>query len=135
MTERFTLMSDDDLQLYDFIEDNGKVIHTSKVVNILNDLHEENEHLKEQIADWETSFVICKYKKDNLTEENEQLKYTLGAYKVDLNNYKGKCSALEKENEQLKQQEKRLYNYFRKCFNNVSVQEFDETWEMVKKYD
>ena len=39
------------------------------------------------------------------------------------------------ENEQLKQQEKRLYKYFRKCFDNVSEQGFQETWEVVKKYD
>ncbi len=39
------------------------------------------------------------------------------------------------ENEQLKQQEKRLYKYFRKCFDNVSEQGFRETWEVVKKYD
>lgn len=42
---------------------------------------------------------------------------------------------LLKENEQLKQQEKRLYKYFRKCFDNVSEQGFQETWEVVKKYD
>ena len=39
------------------------------------------------------------------------------------------------ENQELKQQEKRLYNYFRKCFDNVSEQGFQETWEVVKKYD
>ena len=43
-------------------------------------------------------------------------------------------NALHDENEQLKQQEKRLYNYFRKCFDNVSEQGFQETWEVVKKY-
>lgn len=42
---------------------------------------------------------------------------------------------LAEENEQLKQQEKRLYKYFRKCFNNVSEKGFRETWEVVKKYD
>ena len=40
-----------------------------------------------------------------------------------------------KENERLKQQEKRLYKYFRKCFDNITEQGFRETWEIVKKYD
>lgn len=44
-------------------------------------------------------------------------------------------NTLNDENEQLKQQEKRLYKYFRKCFDNVSEQGFRETWEIVKKYD
>ena len=48
MTEkRFRLISDSGLQYYDFIEDNGKVIHTSKVVELLNSLAEENEQLKQ----------------------------------------------------------------------------------------
>ncbi len=34
---------------------------------------------------------------------------------------------LEKENKQLKQAERRLYKYFRKCFDNVSEQGFRET--------
>ena len=42
---------------------------------------------------------------------------------------------LHEENQELKQQEKRLYKYFRKCFDNVSEQGFQETWEVVKKYD
>ena len=42
---------------------------------------------------------------------------------------------VEKENEQLKQQEKRLYKYFRKCFDNITERSFKETWEIVKKYD
>lgn len=46
-----------------------------------------------------------------------------------------RLNRLTEENEQLKQQEKRLYKYFRKCFDNVSEQGFQETWEVVKKYD
>lgn len=42
---------------------------------------------------------------------------------------------LQEENEQLKKAERRLYKYFRKCFDNVSEQGFRETWEVVKKYD
>lgn len=42
---------------------------------------------------------------------------------------------LSDENEQLKKEEKKLYKYFRKCFDNVSEQGFRETWEVVKKYD
>lgn len=50
MTEkRFTLICDDGLQLYDFIEDNGKVIHTSKVVDLLNELYEENQLVKDTL--------------------------------------------------------------------------------------
>ena len=44
--KRFTLISDDGLQFYDYIEDNGKVTHTSKVVTILNELYEENKLLR-----------------------------------------------------------------------------------------
>lgn len=51
MTEkRFNLISDNDLQLYDFLEDNGKVIHTTKVVDLLNELADENEQLKGEVA-------------------------------------------------------------------------------------
>ena len=46
-----------------------------------------------------------------------------------------RLNRLTEENEQLKKAEKRLYKYFRKCFDNVSEQGFQETWEVVKKYD
>ena len=46
-----------------------------------------------------------------------------------------KLNELSDENEQLKKEEKRLYKYFRKCFDNVSEKGFRETWEVVKKYD
>ena len=46
-----------------------------------------------------------------------------------------RLNELSDENGQLKQQEKRLYKYFQKCFDNVSEQGFRETWEVVKKYD
>lgn len=44
-------------------------------------------------------------------------------------------NAFHEENKQFKEQEKRLYKYFRKCFDDVSEQGFRETWEVVKKYD
>lgn len=52
-----------------------------------------------------------------------------------LNEFHNENIRLNRENEQLKKQEKRLYKYFRKCFNNVSERGFRETWEVVKKYD
>ena len=79
---------------------------------------------------------------NKLTEENEQLKSKnrglqseLQIFKEDVTHSNLQINKLIDENEQLKQQEKRLYNYFRKCFDNVSEQGFQETWEVVKKYD
>ena len=45
MTEkRFTIKH---YESTDWIYDNGEVIHTSKVVELLNELYEENEQLKQ----------------------------------------------------------------------------------------
>lgn len=45
MTEkRFTIKH---YESTDWIYDNGKVMHTSKVVELLNELYEENEQLKQ----------------------------------------------------------------------------------------
>lgn len=65
---------------------------------------------------------------DKLKRENKKLNELCVQYGFDM-------GRLEKENEQLKKEEKRLYKYFRKCFDNVSEQGFRETWEVVKKYD
>ena len=35
----------------DWIYDNGKIIHTSKVVDLLNALHEENQQIKNSIQE------------------------------------------------------------------------------------
>ena len=69
--------------------------------------------------DLSNHYLSCDYKYNDLTHQEV----------VDLLNN------LSEENEQLKQQEKRLYKYFRKCFDNISEQGFRETWEVVKKYD
>lgn len=67
-----------------------------------------------------------------------------GVYILETENYRfhldekthiEKIGKIINENEQLKQQEKRLYKYFRKCFDNVSEKGFKETWEVVKNND
>lgn len=44
---------------------------------------------------------------NDLSDENEHLKYSLVWYKFDLKNYKNKCKILEKENVQLKNDEEK----------------------------
>lgn len=92
------------------------------------DLEEDRDYYKTKCASLETGMF-------NLEKENEQLKSRINDYDVALKTLQDLADKKLKENEQLKQQEKRLYKYFRKCFDNVSEQGFRETWEVVKKYD
>lgn len=46
---------------FDGFEDNGEFITPHQVVNLLNDLYEENQHLKQYrkaIWDWDSSKII-----------------------------------------------------------------------------
>lgn len=50
MTEkRFTLELYDGTNRIKAIKDNGEIIHPPKVVELLNELHEENDELKQQL--------------------------------------------------------------------------------------
>lgn len=67
--KRFTIKH---YEFTDWIYDNGKVIHTSKVVDLLNTLHEENQALKSDRTRYEEECRLDVFKE--LYEENEQLK-------------------------------------------------------------
>lgn len=48
-----------------------------------------------------------------------------------LNEQEEKIRKLQKEKVLLKQQQEKLYDYFRKCFDNVSEEGFRETWDVI----
>lgn len=56
------------------VADNGNYMGTDEVVNRLNELHEENQMLKEEYADDCNEANSLTVKIAELTEENEQLK-------------------------------------------------------------
>lgn len=83
-----------------------------ETVDLLNELHEENQVLEEQYADDCNEANSMTVKISELTEENEQLKrsvqYWYAEHKRIVNNYVDKIKEVEKENEQLKQENKKL---------------------------
>ena len=81
------------------IEDNGKRLSNKKVVDLLNELAEENEQLKEEKGYFERKKCeyFNKYNKkhlDNiqLTEENKQLKQEIIVYKKAFQEQVQRCS-------------------------------------------
>lgn len=98
MTEkRFNLISDNNLQLYDFIEDNGKVIHTTKVVDLLNEFADEIEQLKKALVELKEALVELKEIGDyqegrikELSDENEHLEKQLSHIQYRFFEYRNK---------------------------------------------
>lgn len=58
----------------DWIYDNGKVIHTSKVVDLLNTLYEENRELQRHLDVMRSGALTDDKRIKELYDENEQLK-------------------------------------------------------------
>ena len=81
MTEkRFTLSETSLIDKY-CIEDNGKLLFQKSVVDLLNQLHEENEKLKQQLAyhtrmhEWfRNEAYLLQNKLDNREDEIRRLK-------------------------------------------------------------
>lgn len=90
--------------LFEWVEDNGKMISTKECVNKLNEFEEENEQLKkaekinmeyaEQIVEENKKLRI---QKNDLRIENEQLRQEIVHLKDDLQYYKTKSGKLEEE--------------------------------------
>ena len=95
--KRFNLISDNDLQLYDFIEDNGKVIHITKVVDLLNEFADEIEQLKKALVELKEALVELKEIGDyqegrikELSDENEHLEKHLSHIQYRFFEYRNK---------------------------------------------
>ena len=84
--KRFTLKH---FESQDWAYDNNKPIHTKEMVDLLNELHEENEYLCEKIKENEWHW-------NTIDEDRDVWIY--------------KCKTLEEENEQLKRELQRMYD-------------------------
>ena len=105
MTDKFTICN---MGLNgSFIKENGKIMEIERVVDLLNEQHEQIERLKD-------NFRVLDEVKCELADENEQLKrsvqYWYAEHKRIVNNYVDKIKEVEKENEQLKQHNTELIN-------------------------
>ena len=72
------------------ITDNGRNMTYEEVENLLNELNEENEQLKQQLADdfnQSNCITVQKSKIKELEKENEQLKQTSQDYEDIVNNW------------------------------------------------
>ena len=100
----------------DFIEMLGDALTSEEIVNLLNELHEENEQLKQAYVKLkhyhsnlhdeciELEWDKDRYYKDVLTleQENEQLKKENKTFEHHLSELQGENEILTKENETLK---------------------------------
>ena len=84
--KRFTLKH---FESQDWAYDNNKPIHTKEMVDLLNELHEENEYLCEKIKENEWHW-------NTIDEDRDVWIYN--------------CKTLEEENEQLKRELQRMYD-------------------------
>ena len=147
MTEkRFTLICFDDLQYYDFIEDNGKVISTNTVVSLLNRLNDENEQLQADLRMCREKGLYWQNKaKDifgdmktnvELQRENVQLKQENEGLKSSNMEYEDIFGRLEEENEQLKSALKELKEIGDYQTNHIKElqEELQPIQDICKKY-
>lgn len=61
----------------DFIEMLGDCLEAEEIVDLLNELHEENEHLKQSFNEVLKDLEVTTFDKELLEKENEQLKHKL----------------------------------------------------------
>ena len=78
--KRFTIKH---YESQDWAYDNNKLIHTKKMVDLLNELHEENKELKKENAQFDILIKNNQLAYIDLEKENEQLKHELLCKQLD----------------------------------------------------
>ena len=101
-------------QAYTQWYDNEKPINSAhKVIDLLNELHEENQHLKGALKELKEIGDYQEMRIQELDDENEQLIYAL-------NQRTEQCDKLHEENEQLKRQNKELEKFRYSIFQKMN---------------
>lgn len=123
-------------EIGEYIDENhtDSPLRNDELVELLNELHEENENLKQansQLAKVNREGVK---KVQKLAKENEQLKQinrNLGDFREFITEQN---VSNEKQRKELQLQMLRLYNYFENYFEDtMSPNAFSEMWDNVKE--
>ena len=85
MTKRFTLTD------WHEVKDKGKILKVNEVIDLMNELAEENEELRQKLGEchkkWNNSMDIARLNQDstrNLLEENRELRQTIESYEYQI---------------------------------------------------
>lgn len=149
MSEKQFHIERDSTNTFTFFYDGKHRLYDEEVVTLLNEqtveiqkLIKERNQYKGQIKQKNDKIerlqkennklqVHYKYDIKHLKEENERLK-SRNSYNVE--DMQMEIGELKEENEQLRQQQQRLYNYFRDYLENeMSGNAFSEMWDFVKE--